>query len=241
MVIMIKKFSFVGPVDKKASETLEWSINLFEKVVTPVFTDLGYEFLDREKLEPESGFLSFTDIKQIAEDDLVVFDLTNNEPGVFYKLAIRHVLQKPVLHLMRQGVKNSFEIDGMQVLAINIDNLEGIETSRQKVKEQVYLLEKEIQVSLPYVTYLQQLLTVFAGADSNKNRDAIFNLLNQFENINTSLSYAREDLVVLSDQLVYRKQEPSPSPFVERRLAKVELMGMRKKEAKLSNHKSATG
>lgn len=229
---MIKKFSFVGPVEKNDSEILEWSTNLFEKIITPVFTDLGYELLEREKLETESGLISFADIKQIAEDNLVVFDLTNNVPEVFYKLAIRHILQKPALHLIRQGIKKTFGIDGVEVLPINIDNLEGIEISKQNIKEQVYLLEKEIQVSLPYVTYLQQLLTIFAGTDPNKNRDVIFNLLNQFENINTSLSYAREDLVVLSDQLIYKKQEPLPSPFVERRLAKVELIGMRKKRSK---------
>jgi len=239
MVGMIKKFSFVGLVDKKTSEIWSWSINLLEKIVVPVFADLGYEYLEREVLEPESQFLSFADIKQLAEDDLIVFDLTNNQPEIFYKLAIRHILQKPVLHLIRQGTKNSLIIDGMQVLAINIDNFEEIEASRQKLKEQIYFLEQAVQVSLPYVIYLQQLLTIFAGVDTDKNKDAIFNLLNHFESINTSLNYAKEDLVVLSDQLIYRKQEPPPSPFVERRLAKVELIGMRKKEAKTSDQNNS--
>lgn len=230
---MIKKYSFVGLADKKDSEIWSWSTNLLEKIVAPVFADLGYEYLERERPEPASRLLSFADINQLAEDDLIVFDLTNNQPDVFYKLAIRHILQKPVLHLIRQGARNSLIVDGMQVLAVNMDSFEEIEDSRQKLKEQIHFVEQAVQVSLPYVIYLQQLLTIFAGVEANKNKDAIFNLLNQFEN--TNLNYAKEDLVTLSGQLIYKNQEPPPSPFVERRLAKVELIGMRKKGAKTSD------
>ena len=49
-------------------------------------------------------------IKHLIEDELVIADLTDHNANVFYELAVRHSVQKPVILLIEKPQKIPFDI-----------------------------------------------------------------------------------------------------------------------------------
>lgn len=75
------------------------------------------------------------------EDDLVVADLTEHNPNVFYELAIRHARRKPVIHIISEGEKIPFDVANSRTIYFNHRDLDSVVDSKQKMKEQIKYLE----------------------------------------------------------------------------------------------------
>ena len=52
----------------------------------------------------------------MADADLVVADLTDHNPNVFYELAIRHALQLPLVQLIDSAQDLPFDIKAMRTV-----------------------------------------------------------------------------------------------------------------------------
>lgn len=66
-------------------------------------------------------------IRQISEADLIVADLTDHNPNVFYELAIAHGWRKPVVHLISQGQVMPFDIVDQRTIFYDITDLASVE------------------------------------------------------------------------------------------------------------------
>ncbi len=75
-------------------------------------------------------------IEQLLESKLVIADLTNNNPNVFYELAIRHITQKPYIQMIKCGQKIPFDINGMRTIFFDID-LEQAENAKVELRTQI--------------------------------------------------------------------------------------------------------
>ncbi|MDV8066402.1 hypothetical protein R4P64_07790 [Rhodococcus sp. IEGM 1366] len=60
--------------------------------------------------EADSGSITHKVIERIATSDLIVADLTDHNPNVFYELAVAHGYNKPVVNLMTDGQRMPFDI-----------------------------------------------------------------------------------------------------------------------------------
>jgi len=92
-----------------------------------------------EETSPDS--ITTQVIGRIVEADLIVADLTDHNPNVFYELAVAHGYQKPVIHLMQDGQKVPFDVVDQRVIFYDLADPESVDKARQALKGSVKWLD----------------------------------------------------------------------------------------------------
>lgn len=96
-----KKSCFViAPLGEDGSAVRLRSDKVFRHVIKPAVEECGYSPL-RSDIEPRPGMIGQQTINHLLEDDLVIADLTGLNANVFYELAIRHMVSKPVVQVIQ--------------------------------------------------------------------------------------------------------------------------------------------
>src|SRR5438552_15664428 len=91
-----RKICFViSPIGEDDSETRKCSDQVLKHIITGPIEQLGYEVVRADKIS-EPGIITSQIIEQVVEAALVIADLTEKNPNVFYELALRHVTRKPL-------------------------------------------------------------------------------------------------------------------------------------------------
>lgn len=226
---MKKTCFFIGPIGDKKSPIRDWSDQVLEYIITPVVTELDYENPKRADQIRGLSSISFEIMRRLVEDDLVVADLTEGNPNVFYELAIRHALKKPVAHLIREGDKIPFDVKDIGVIHVRMDSPRETDQVKQELKSHIQELEKNEAFIIPYIDRIEQLKQVFESHRTTSEKEDLINLLGRLDNIQFSVNDVKTDLANLIKQLTYKKREgPTTSTFVDKRLGKVELVKKRK-------------
>jgi hypothetical protein len=222
---MKKTCFFIGPIGNAKTPTRDWSDQVLEYIITPAVTELGYEAPKRADQIPGLGSITFEIMRRLVEDDLVVADLTEGNPNAFYELAIRHALKKPVIHIIREGEKIPFDVRDIPVISVRIDNLREAEKVKQDLKLNIQAVESSDSFVIPYIDRIDQLKQVFESPRSNAEKENLINILERLDNIRFSINDLKIDLATLLKQTTYTRADgPSTSTFVDKRLAKTELI-----------------
>ncbi len=84
----------IAPIGDEGSETRKRSDQILNHVITPTALSCGYEAIRADKIS-KSGMITMQIIQHLLDVPLVIADLTDYNPNVFYELAIRHVVNPP--------------------------------------------------------------------------------------------------------------------------------------------------
>ena len=125
----------ISPIGDEGSDIRERSDLTYEYIIRPVVEEFGYH-LTRADYIKEPGIITSQIIDQIVESPLVIADLSDNNPNVFYELAIRHIIQKPYIQMMRFGQKIPFDITGLRTIPFDID-LESADSAKKELFDQI--------------------------------------------------------------------------------------------------------
>ena len=139
-----KRCFIITPIGDERSETFRMAKGVIESVIKPVLERNGFEDIKPAYEILESGMIGNQIIDRIVNDDLVIANLTGNNPNVMYELAIRHAAAKPIIHICEDGTKLPFDIKDSRTIFYKNDMLgtkELIERLECFVKEVDY--EKE--------------------------------------------------------------------------------------------------
>lgn len=131
----------ICPIGDEDSETRERSDLTYEYIIKPVVEEFGYR-LTRADFIKESGMITSQIIDQIVESSLVIADLSDNNPNVFYELAIRHIVQKPYIQMIKSGQKVPFDITGMRTIYFDI-NLKSAHKAKKELKDQIESIKND--------------------------------------------------------------------------------------------------
>lgn len=91
-----KKCFVIAPIGEPDSETRKRSDQILKHVISPAVQECGYSATRADQIS-EPGMITSQVIQHITDDHLVVADLTERNPNVFYELAIRHGIRKPLV------------------------------------------------------------------------------------------------------------------------------------------------
>jgi hypothetical protein len=80
------------------------------------------------------GVITSQVLTAVADSDLVVADLTDHNPNVFYELAIRHAVQRPVVQLIDAAQELPFDVANMRTIYVDIHDLDSAEDERTELK-----------------------------------------------------------------------------------------------------------
>jgi hypothetical protein len=96
-----------------------------------------------------------------VDDPLVVADLTGINPNVFYELAIRHVIRKPLVQIIQKGEKIPFDVAGMRTIQVDHRDLDSVEDAKADIQRQIKAVEgkapKDIESPISVSAELQAL------------------------------------------------------------------------------------
>jgi hypothetical protein len=132
----------VAPIGAEGSDVRKRSDKLL-KILERSLSPFGYKPLRSDQIA-EPGMISHRMIQLLFEAPLVVADLTGANPNVYYELAIRHAVGKPIIQLIAKGEKIPFDIGDMRTIQIDTSEQyeaeDRIKASVQEIKKPGYVV-----------------------------------------------------------------------------------------------------
>jgi hypothetical protein len=145
-----KRLCFViAPIGEEGSETRTRSDQVLNHVIAPAAAECGYKALRADKIS-EPGLITPQIIQHLVEDPLVVADLTGHNANVFYELAVRHAVRKPMVQIIQAGERIPFDVAGTRTIDVDHRDLDSVARCHQEMVRQIRTVEKDVsQVDTP--------------------------------------------------------------------------------------------
>ena len=137
----MKECFVICPLGDKSSDTRKRSDKMLKYVFEPVLESKKYKTIRADQI-PKVGIITTQIIKLIMDCDLVIADLTDSNPNVFYELAIRHSIRKPYIQVITKGQKIPFDLSAIRTIEIDLQDLDSVEIAKKELEKQVLEFEK---------------------------------------------------------------------------------------------------
>lgn len=131
----------IAPIGEPASETRKRADQILKHVIAPAIEPRGYVATRSDHIS-EPGLITSQVIQQVLDAPLVVADLTERNPNVFYELAIRHVVRKPLIQIIAKGETIPFDVANMRTIAVDHRDLDSVEAARTEIDRQIVAIER---------------------------------------------------------------------------------------------------
>ncbi len=129
-----KKCFIITPIGEEGSEVFRKTEGVIENVIRPILQEYGFSDIKSAYEIAESGMITNQIINRIINDDLVVANLTGNNPNVMYELAVRHATAKSIIQICETGTELPFDIKNARTIFYK-DDLQGGNDLKNKFKE----------------------------------------------------------------------------------------------------------
>ena len=174
----------IAPIGESGSETRKRSDIVLKYVISPAAEQCGYSALRADQIS-EPGLITSQVIQHIIDDPLVIADLTERNPNVFYELAIRHALRKPLVQIIKSGEQMPFDVAGTRTIPVDHQDLESVEIAKQEITKQIESLEsnpKEVETPISVAVELQ-----FLRQSDNPEQRSLAELVSSISDIKTEI------------------------------------------------------
>jgi hypothetical protein len=128
---------FITPLGEESSDIRANAFKVYKHIIQRALEKTNFEAqwpLDIGK-KPER--ITKEIIKTLAEAPLVIADLTNLNPNVFYELAIRHATGKPVIQIIQKETKLPFDVQEISTPFYDLKDPDIISKCVEEVKKQI--------------------------------------------------------------------------------------------------------
>lgn len=176
-----KKTCFVVcPIGADGSPTRERADQIFEFIIKPIVEELGYETM-RSDHDPRPGRIGNQIIRHLVDDALVIADLTDYNPNVFYELAVRHMVKKPFVHLMQKGQPLPFDLHDNRTIVVDHTDLRSVAISKKQLKQQIQEVEGDPSlVDNPISESIDRAALEHSGKSTDRRYADILTRLDEF-------------------------------------------------------------
>lgn len=131
-----KKTCFViSPIGEEGSDTRRRADQILKHVIAPAVSLCDFDPIRADHIS-EPGLITTQVIQHIIDDPLVIADLTGSNPNVFYELAIRHAIRKPLVQIIEKEQKIPFDVAGMRTIPVDHRDLDSVEEAKQEIQKQ---------------------------------------------------------------------------------------------------------
>lgn len=131
----------VTPIGAEGSETRRRSDQVLRFIIEPVLEEFGYG-VERADRISQPGIITNQVVDRLLDSDLVIADLTDRNPNVFYELGIRHATRKPVITIIEQGELIPFDVSQSRTIMFNYRDLESVDRCKSELRRQVQATEE---------------------------------------------------------------------------------------------------
>lgn len=145
----------VSPIGEEGSSTRAIADKVFKHLIQKSLPVEEFELIRADKIS-DPGIITNQIMSYIEKSDLVISDLSGQNPNVFYETAIRHALRKPIIQIVQAGDKIPFDISAVRTIFYDLTDPDALEraqeqlsTAASKIFEPGYKVESPFSVSIP--------------------------------------------------------------------------------------------
>ena len=127
-----KKCFIITPIGDSNSVIFRKAKGVIESVIRPVLQKNGFNDIKAAYEINISVMITTQIINRIIDDDLVIVNLTGNNPNVMYEMCLRHVVAKPIIHICENGTILPFIKDSRTIFYEN--DMLGVSELKESLK-----------------------------------------------------------------------------------------------------------
>lgn len=129
-----KSCFIITPIGDSNSPIFRKINGVITSTIRPVLQEMGFSDISAAHEINKVGSINTQIVNRIVYDDLVIANLTENNPNVMYELCLRHVVAKPIIHICEKGTVLPFDIKDNRTIFYENDML-GVEELKEKLKK----------------------------------------------------------------------------------------------------------
>src|SRR6187455_1594909 len=195
MTTVTRKTCFVvGPIGTVGTETRKCADFLLKGIIRPAIEESLNLKIWRADEDHQPGMITDKVIDDIYSSNLVVADLSELNPNVFYELGIRHSASLPTIHMAASGTKLPFDNLGHRVIFFDSSDWDDIENAKTQLRSQASLaLGSGFDVSNPVTQALSARAFRASAKPTDKALADLMDRVAKLESLDDLLSRGVED------------------------------------------------
>ncbi|WP_433117249.1 hypothetical protein [Micromonospora sp. CA-246542] len=131
---------YIAPIGQPDSEERQHSDLFMGSLVEPALQEFGMKLVRADHIT-DPGLISKQVIEYIVRAPLVIADLSFHNPNVFYELALRHAVRKPIVQLSRIADRLPFDVREFRTVQIDTTSIytlvPRLDTYRSEIASQI--------------------------------------------------------------------------------------------------------
>lgn len=113
---------YVTPIGDEDSEARKHSDLFMGSLLEPALAEFGLHIVRADQIG-EAGMITRQIIEYIVNSKLVIADLSFHNPNVFYELALRHAVRKPIVQISRAADRLPFDIAQLRTVVVDTTDI----------------------------------------------------------------------------------------------------------------------
>lgn len=145
---MSREYFIVCPIGDDGDDIRQRADDVTDYIIEPVLSGYGITISRADRLG-YPGNITSQIIDKVIKADLVIADLTENNPNVYYELAIRHATRKPYIQMAQIGQRIPFDVTTQRTIFYDL-NIRFVQRAKGELSAQVQtILESDCRVESP--------------------------------------------------------------------------------------------
>ena len=132
----MKKCFIVCPIGHENSETRKRSDTLLNFILKPLCEECGFHVMRVDESNTGDS-ITKNIIEHLTQDDLVIADLSEQNPNAFYELGYRTALGKPTIQIKAKDEPLPFDVSSIQTFDYNINDIPDTEKFKERIKKTI--------------------------------------------------------------------------------------------------------
>lgn len=188
----------IAPIGDEGSEIRRRSDQMLTHIIKPAVKECGYEAVRADEIS-KPGIITSQVIQHIIDDDLVIADLTGQNPNVFYELAVRHTVRKPVVQLIESNESIPFDVAPARTIHVDHRDLDSVASCKDELLKQIRSIEKDAsQVDSPISVAIDLKLLRQSDNPLEKSNAEIISMLQDLRSMIMDIDgFSRRDRMLL--------------------------------------------
>lgn len=125
----------IAPIGDKDSDIRKRSDRVLKHIFRKALAE-KYEITRADEIT-EPGMITSQVLRAVQDSELVVADLTGHNPNVFYEMAVRHAVDKPIIHLIERRLSSiPFDVGGFRTIDYDLTDPDSIESAVEQLTKQ---------------------------------------------------------------------------------------------------------
>ncbi|MES9884940.1 MAG: hypothetical protein ABW185_29200 [Sedimenticola sp.] len=206
----------ISPIGEAESDVRKRSDQVLRHIIRPAVEACGYKAIRADEID-KPGIITSQVIQHVVGDPLVIADLTDTNPNVFYELAIRHAIRKPLVQIIKKGERIPFDVAGTRTIHFDHHDLDSVEAAKEGIVAQIKASEEnpnDIETPISVSLDLQ-----FLRQSENPEERSLADLVSAVTDVRSGLSKL-EDRVMMSGNDMSKMAIHEFMEVMPRRIAK---------------------